>query len=57
MMRASLRLKIECVLTVGTVFGISLLFPVLLRFRAWHLGDKVFSSPSKRRSHRPEQEC
>ena len=56
-MRASLRLKIERVLTVGTVFGMSLLFPVLSRFRAWHLEDKVFSSPSKRRSHRPEQEC
>ena len=54
---APLYLKINHVLSLGTVFGISLFFLAPSRFRSWLRGDNVFSPLSRRRSRRPEQEC
>lgn len=57
MTRASLHLRSDHVLSLSTVFGISLFFLVPSRFRSWLRGDNVFSPLSRRRSRRPEQEC
>ena len=40
---------------IGKVFGIPPYFLIPSRFRARHLRDKVFSPPSRRRSHRSDQ--
>ena len=54
---APLYLKSNHVLSLGTVFGISLFYLAPSRFRSWLRGDNVFSPLSRRRSRRPEQEC
>ncbi len=53
---APLQPKAESVSFIGTVFGISPYFLVPSRFRVRHLRDKVFSPPSRGRSHRTDQE-
>jgi lambda repressor-like predicted transcriptional regulator len=53
---APLQPKAERVRFIGTVFGISPYSLVPSRFRARQLRDKIFSPPSRRRSHRTDQE-
>jgi hypothetical protein len=53
---APLQPKAVHVRFIGMVFGMSPYFLVPSRFRARQLRDKVFSPPSRRRSHRTDQE-